>query len=170
VAEGRTVEQRARSIDIAPTLLALLGVPAPKSFQGRSLAPLVAPGAEPAALPDAPALIETDFWFSDRDGQPYQQVRIPYPWVYETATVEPSGDIALKPEWENTVETAKHRGLYLGRWKLLELPTPQGVKVELYDVVADPSETHDVATEHPDVVTTLREQLARERPVLPRAR
>ncbi|WP_224248097.1 sulfatase family protein [Hyalangium gracile] len=164
VAAGRTVEQRARSIDVAPTLLALLGVPAPETFRGRSLAPLVAPGAEAVELPDAPALIETDFWFSDRDGERYQQVRIPYPWVYETATVEPSGDIALKPEWEKTVEAAKHRGLYLGRWKLLELPTPQGVKVELYDVVADPGEKHEVSAEHPDVVAQLRERLARERP------
>lgn len=169
VAAGRTVTGRARSIDVAPTLLALLGVPAPDTFRGRSLAPLVAPEATATAVPDAPALIETDFWFSDRDGLPYQQVRIPYPWVYETATVEPSGDIALKPEWEQTVETAKHRGLYRDRWKLLELPTPQGVKVELYDVVADPSERRDVAAEHPDVVSRLREELSRERLARPPA-
>jgi len=167
VAAGRTVEQRARALDVAPTLLELLSVPAPDTFQGRSLASLVAPGGTVPELPDAPALIETDFWFSDRDGQRYQQVRIPYPWVYETATVEPSGDIALKPEWEKTVEAAKHRGLYLGRWKLLELPTPQGVQVELYDVVADPRETHNVAAEHPEVVARLREVLARERPPHP---
>jgi arylsulfatase A-like enzyme len=165
VAAGRTVETRARSLDVAPTLLELLGVPAPESFRGRSLAPLVVPGPVSAALPDAPALIESDFWFSDRDGQRYQRMRLPYPWVYETATVEPeSGDIVLKPEWEATVRAAQHRGLYLGRWKLLELPTPQGPRWELYDVVADPAEARDVAAEHPEVVATLREHLARERP------
>jgi arylsulfatase A-like enzyme len=68
------------------------------------------------------------------------------------------------------VEAAKHRGLYRERWKLLELPTPRGVKVELYDVVADPSERRDVAAEHPDVVTRLREELARERPAGPAER
>jgi arylsulfatase A-like enzyme len=168
VAEGHTVAQRARALDVAPTLLELLGVPAPESFRGRSLAPLVRPGAQGATLPDAPALVETDLWFSDRDGQPYQRVRIPYPWVYETATVEPrTGDIALKPEWEARVQAAKHRGVYLGRWKLLELPTPRGVKVELYDVVADPAEARDVSAEHPEVVRSLREVLARERPVPP---
>jgi arylsulfatase A-like enzyme len=168
VAEGTTVEQRARSLDVAPTLLDLLGVPAPERFRGRSLAPLVRPGARGLTLPDMPALVETDLWFSDRDGQPYQRVRISYPWVYETATVEPeSGDIALKPEWEAPVQRAKHRGLYLGRWKLLELPTPGGVKVELYDVVADPEEAHEVSAQHPDVVRMLREVLARERPVSP---
>ncbi|HEX8705032.1 MAG TPA: sulfatase [Myxococcaceae bacterium] len=164
VAANRTVEQRARSLDVAPTILELMGVPAPQSFQGRSLVPLVAPGDAVLGMPDAPALIETDIWFSDRDGQRYQQVRLPYPWVYETATIEPSGDIALLPQWEKTVEAAKHQGLYLGRWKLLELPTPQGVQVELYDVVADPRETRNVAAEHPDVVRQLRETLARELP------
>jgi arylsulfatase A-like enzyme len=163
VAEGRSVEGRARALDVAPTLLELLGVPAPETFRGRSLASLVAPGSQRAEVPDAPALIETDIWFSDRDGQPYQEVRIPYPWVYETAMVEPPmGDIALKPEWEATVQAAKHRGLYLGRWKLLELPTPRGVKVELYDVITDPDERRDVAAEHPEVVARLREKLARE--------
>jgi arylsulfatase A-like enzyme len=168
VAEGHTVRQRARALDVAPTLLDLLGVPAPASFRGRSLATLVRPGAQGVTLPDAPALVETDLWFSDRDGQAYQRVRVPYPWVYETATVEPgTGDIALKPEWEGPVQAARHRGVYLGRWKLLELPTPRGLKVELYDVVADPAEAHEVSEQHPDVVRTLRELLARERPVPP---
>ncbi|MDC0709846.1 sulfatase-like hydrolase/transferase [Stigmatella sp. ncwal1] len=165
VAEGRTVTSRARSLDVAPTLLELLGVPAPETFRGRSLAPLIVPGASKEELPELPALIETDLWFSDRDGQPYQQVRLPYPWIYDIAAVEPpQGDIVLKPEWEAPVEAARHRGLYFGRWKLLELPTPKGVKVELYDVVIDPSEQQDVAAQHPEVVATLREQLARERP------
>ena len=124
-------------------------------------------GGGAARLPDAPALIETDFWFSDRDGQPYQRVRIPYPWVYETATVEASGDIALKPEWEQPVQAAKHRGLYLGRWKLLELPTPESVKVELYDTEEDPEERRDVSAEHPDVVSQSRAELSRERPPSP---
>ena len=168
VAEGRTVAQRARALDVAPTLLELLGVPAPQGFRGRSLAPLARPGAEAATLPDLPALIETDVWFTDRDGEPYQRVRLPYPWVYETATVDlGTGEIALKPEWEGPVRAAQHRGLYLGRWKLLELPTPGGLKVELYDVVADPAEARDVSASHPEVVRSLREVLARERPVAP---
>ncbi|MFP2930194.1 sulfatase [Pyxidicoccus sp. 3LG] len=166
VAEGHTVTQRARALDVAPTLLELLGVRAPETFRGRSLAALVRPETRDVTLPDAPALLETDLWFSDRDGQPYQRVRIPYPWMYETATVErETGDISLQPEWEAPVQAARHRGLYLGRWKLLELPTPRGLKVELYDVVADPAEQHDVSGAHPEVVRSLRELLARERPV-----
>ncbi len=32
---------------------------------------------------------------------------------------------------------------------------------ELYDVIADPGETEDVAARHPDVVETMRAELAR---------
>ncbi|MFP2896457.1 sulfatase [Corallococcus sp. 4LFB] len=165
VASGREVAQRARSLDVAPTVLDLMGVPAPESFRGRSLASLARPGAEPKPLPDVPALIQTDLWFSDRDGQPYQAVRMPYPWLYEIAMVEgDTGEIALKPEWEGPVRRARHRGVYLGRWKLLELPTPDGVRVQLFDTVADPSELRDVAGDNPNVVATLRAKLAAELP------
>lgn len=68
------------------------------------------------------------------------------------------------------MERAKHRGMYLGRWKLLELPTPSGLKVELYDVRADPEERREVSAEHPEVVAQLRERLQRERTWDPAAR
>jgi arylsulfatase A-like enzyme len=44
---GQRQDRRVRSIDIAPTLLDLLGVPAPPSFEGRSLAPFFEKGATP---------------------------------------------------------------------------------------------------------------------------
>lgn len=47
VPPGRTVERMALNLDIAPTILGLAGVPAPKSMHGRSLVPLLhgdAPG------------------------------------------------------------------------------------------------------------------------------
>ena len=164
VAAGRQLTIRARAIDVAPTLLELLGVPAPASFQGRSLASQLVPGGAVPELDELPALLETDIWFSDRDGQRYQRFRLPYPWLYEILTVEKgSGDISLKPEWEETVEKARHRGLYLGRWKLLELPTPEGPRVELYDVHADPEERHEISAANPEVVADLRARLHRER-------
>ena len=61
------------------------------------------------------------------------------------------------------VERAKHRGLYLGRWNLLEMPTPEAVRVELHDVQADPAEQHEVSATHPNVVACLRAQLNQER-------
>jgi arylsulfatase A-like enzyme len=45
---GATVTRQVRSIDIAPTILALLGAPRPARFQGRDLTPLAAGRSEPA--------------------------------------------------------------------------------------------------------------------------
>ncbi|WP_395834952.1 sulfatase [Cystobacter fuscus] len=56
VAEGREVATRARAIDVAPTLLELLGVETPARFQGRSLASQLTPEREPAMLEELPAL------------------------------------------------------------------------------------------------------------------
>jgi len=42
-----------------------------------------------------------------------------------------------------------------GRWKALRRDLSQGVKTELYDLVADPDETTDLAQTHPDVVRRL---------------
>lgn len=54
---GTRAAQRVRSIDIAPTLLDLLGIPPPASFDGRSLLPLFSPGGR---LEDAPAIAFRD--------------------------------------------------------------------------------------------------------------
>lgn len=150
---GAEVKQRVRSLDVAPTLLELLGVSRPTRFRGRSVLPLIWHGD--GALPDLPAFHETDLWFSDRDGGRYQSVRKPYPWIYETAKVEPSGELSLAPGWEESVVRAKHRGVSLGRWKLLELPTARGVRHALYDVEADPENLFDLADRHPERVEAL---------------
>lgn len=54
---GRRVASRVASIDIAPTLLDLLGLPPAPTFEGRSLAPLFAPDGR---LPPAPAIAFRD--------------------------------------------------------------------------------------------------------------
>lgn len=50
------------------------------------------------------------------------------------------------------------RWLIDGRWKLI-VPTAADAKPELYDVVDDPSEEHDLAERLPERVAQLREQL-----------
>jgi len=58
--EGRRVAQRVSHVDLAPTLLDLLGIEAPDAMQGRSLRPLLE-GRAPAGWPGpSPALAEVD--------------------------------------------------------------------------------------------------------------
>ena len=63
---GRRVATRVRLVDVAPTLLSMLSLPLPPTFQGESLVPMMKmntpPGkAGPAAAADLPAYAETDY-------------------------------------------------------------------------------------------------------------
>lgn len=53
----------------------------------------------------------------------------------------------------------KLRAVRDGRWKLIQTPAPGDDLVELYDLHTDPAETLNVATEHPETVRTLRNEL-----------
>jgi arylsulfatase A-like enzyme len=131
--ERTGVDQRLVSnIDLAPTVLDLLGLEVPESFHGRSLVPLVRDetaagdaftltGAPLAAPGDQVALVD-DVMRNVRDWQPL------------TLTT---------PRWT----------LLFSRW---EDP------VELYDISADPAQTTNVASTHPDVVQELHKAMVSE--------
>lgn len=92
------------------------------------------------------------------DGRP---VRLPQgrsirPWVE---------DARLEPDDEEVVANGEMFGrLYArrGRMKALMIPPPTGPGVwQLYDVVADPGEIHDLGAERPDVLAALESQWER---------
>ena len=58
---GRKVPTRVRLVDVAPTLLSMLSLPLPPTFQGESLVPLMKPGPARKAAADRPAYAETDY-------------------------------------------------------------------------------------------------------------
>jgi tetratricopeptide (TPR) repeat protein len=58
VLAGRRVASRVRLVDVAPSLLSMLGLPLPPTFQGESLVPLM---KSVKATADLPAYSETDY-------------------------------------------------------------------------------------------------------------
>ena len=46
-----------------------------------------------------------------------------------------------------------------GRWKLIRIPTTDGIRWELYDLVNDPAERIDVSSSRPAIVERLRAEL-----------
>src|SRR5258705_10031025 len=56
---GRRLAARVRLVDVDPTLLSMLSLPLPPTFQGESLIPLMKPSPKPAV--DLPAYAETDY-------------------------------------------------------------------------------------------------------------
>jgi arylsulfatase A-like enzyme len=130
VPAGSVVEETVQSVDIAPTILDLAGLPPLPQAQGASLRPLLAarpPGADPPAGWPRPAITE-----KLAESDPTSPTRI--------------GGVAT--------------AIVAGGWKLIERVESEGAtRRELYDVERDPLEQTDLAAERPDVVARLAEQL-----------
>ena len=75
------------------------------------------------------------------------QVRLPTPAAggpYRL-TFTGSDQIVLKDEYKDTVNFAKHRYIYDGRYKLIYIPLENTVVYEMYDVINDPEERNNIA-------------------------
>jgi arylsulfatase A-like enzyme len=122
---GRRCDDVVQQADIAPTLAALAGVPAPATWEGRPLIDACVPGeTDPAA--DRPV-----FSMNFEQNPRFAPLR--------------TGSVAVVD----------------GRWKLihymgrLHYPFMPPLHDELYDVVSDPGERHDLAAQQPAVVQRL---------------
>jgi arylsulfatase len=113
----RRIATPVSQVDLTPTLLDLLGLPAPPPVQGTSLAPLLTGGD--AAPDEAEVVIE---W----NGLPRQ--------------IAGSGEENPTPDAEAQMRAVDARTIRRGRWKLTAHATRE---FELYDLDADPGELHN---------------------------
>lgn len=144
-----------RSVDLAPTLLDLLGQPVPSRMEGVSLAGALRGGD----MPDLPAFHETGIWLTDVPGMPVDHLR--YPNLLEMLEIPnpKTGTMALKPEYEAQVIRAKDRMIRSGQWKLVYQPLVEGYLLRLFDLAVDPDCRHDLAAEQPEITARLWERL-----------
>jgi arylsulfatase A-like enzyme/GT2 family glycosyltransferase len=149
-------ERTVRSIDVAPTLLDLVGLPVPPSMEGVSLRPYLE--GSTADL-DLAAFNETGIWLNDVPGMPQSHLR--YPNLLDLLEIpdKHQGTLTIKPEYRDIVVLAKDRMIRQGRWKLTYQPTEHGPIYALYDLVADPRAERDLSTSHPEVVAALGAKL-----------
>lgn len=140
-----------RSVDLAPTLLQLLGLPVPPEMEGVSLATALQ-GCE---LPELPAYYETGIWLTELPGMPAGHLR--YPSLLDMLEIpDPgSGTMAIKPEYQDRIIAAKDRMVRSGRWKLVYQPLIGGKLLRLYDLKIDPDCRKDVAATEPEVTARL---------------
>jgi len=181
---GRQGDHVTRSIDLAPTLANLAGLkgfPAARhALEGLDLSPLIrSHESKHDSKPGVPdlrnlaAYSETEIWFARTGSVFYQKMRIDYPGISQLLTFDPghSGEIILNPKYEKMLVVAKHRSLVSGPWKLIYMPTQDGVRYELYDAISDPENAHDVAASRPDVLADMKSKfLAGVRQIESRAR
>ena len=122
------------TLDVAPTLLRLAGLPEEPLFAGR-------------------ALVSADSSFLSRFRGPRFLLRT----LLEQPAVAQEAAFRVLPSGQREAATTPQLALY-SEWASL---VADGDRVELYDLKADPGQEKDLAAVRPDVAASLREQLRR---------
>lgn len=158
-AEAREIASQIRMIDVAPTILDLLGIPPPRSWEGRSFAPWLS-GAPPDG--DRALYAETGFPFIQFRVAGVERPSLP-PMDEMTMIDEDFGyQFVLKPEYRDKLVAAKQRCLKTGRWKLVCTPTADGSRhYGLFHMATDPDGERDLSASRPEVLAPMRKALDR---------
>lgn len=149
------VEGVSQSVDIFPSLLSLLDISIPEKVSGMDFAPYVLGKVD--NLPRETAYSETGIWFSRSGNAHFQKNRIDYPGIsglleFDTGN---SNEIVLDKKFESIVTIAKHRAIMNKNFKLIYMPTTEGVRYELFDRLLDPHSENNIVDNHPSVVKDL---------------
>jgi arylsulfatase A-like enzyme len=161
----REVGNLVRTIDIAPTVLDLLGLRTDgRAFDGKSLAPWIRPAGGPEPADDRSVFMETEFSLDAPGGAGIalqalieQGVRF-----YE---FDRSGLVTVRDDYYDLLIRRRNRAVVTSEWKLvrdvLVRSGRESVRTALYDLRADPSCEKDVSAAWPDVFRDLWERLSR---------
>ena len=145
-----------RVIDIAPTVLDLLGIDIPESLEGVSLADYVRGKTPDKSLC---AYTETGIWIAKQPNS--HPAHVDYPNILKLIDVTDyeSGTLEIKDEYKKIVVTARDRIVRRGKWALTYTPLKSGVEMKLFDVTKDPNCRSDLSEEYPDVAGELANEL-----------
>lgn len=152
---GHRVRAMTRTVDVAPTLLELAGLPVHPAMEGVSLAACL----EGAPPPELVAYNESGIWLTDLPGTPADHLG--YPNLFELLDIPDyrTGTLAIKTAYQDLIVAAKDRMIRHGRWNLTYHPLNHGALYQLFDLENDPDCWKDVSASHPEVVAKLKEQL-----------
>ena len=150
------VEQVVRSIDLAPTLLELVGASPATGMDGISL---VSCFEQHRHCPQLDAFNETGIWIANIPGLPEMHLRYPDLLELVEAPNLDSGTLAIKPQYHDAILRAKDRMIRHGYWKLVYQPLTAGYQLRLFDLGTDPACHHNVLDQHPEVADHLQKTL-----------
>lgn len=153
---GAHVRTAVPLVDLAPTVLARIGLPAPPGVDGVDQS-AVADGRAPAA--PRPVFAETGLTFFPPETDRVDD-RVRFASGFAAFKFDPeTWAIYLDPAYESVAILAKQRVLIAGDRKLVYAPTRDGVRFELYDAVNDPGDAHDLAAVEPARLAALEREL-----------
>ena len=153
---GITFKHTVNSIDIAPTLLDMIGLEKPSSIEGISLAPWF---TEPDLACQHPSFQETGVWLGKIPGM--RPDHITYPDLLEVMDI-PDKDLSMltiKQHYYLDIIKAKDRCIRDNEWKLIYFPTTKGIDYQLFNIKNDPQCKKNVASKHPDVLFSYKKLL-----------
>ena len=147
-----------RSIDIGATIMAAVRLPAAVG-EGVNLLPWMI--GRPQDTPKLLAYAETGLWFARTGTAYFQKYRLDYPGISGLLNFDQgySGEIVLNPLYQQIMVTAKHRMMLDGDYKLIYMPTPQGLRYELYNRRTDPENFYDLSDKEPKILAALQQKL-----------
>ncbi len=148
------------SVDILPTILDFYKIESGKNFTGKSLKSVL--GKEDWNF-DRRVYTETGIWFSDVGDQFFQKQRIMYPNILRLHKVVPeeNHEIMITDNYfRDMIAFSKHRAILTSKYKLIYIPTRDGVIYELYDRKSDPFNKVNLYGQNP-IGETLKNDLFR---------
>jgi arylsulfatase A-like enzyme len=156
---GRHSDKITRTIDFAPTLLDLAGLPPEPRFEGKSVAPYVRGNADLSLAYYG----ETSYLFFRRKIPGEEPLFIPA--MDETTTIDPEFDFhfVLKDKYQEDVIRTKERCLRTERFKLVYTPGVKGPIFRLFDLAEDKHCERDVKKKYPEVFDAMKIALVKWR-------
>lgn len=140
-------------VDFAPTLTNILGLKNAAQFTGVSFKRVIE--GKSGNIPRI-AYAETGIWFVNTGDQFFQRQRIMYPDVSALCEIEePDYNVVLKKKYNGLINIAKHRTVFDDKYKMIYIPTRDGVQFELYRR-GDGSFTNLYRKEHPEFIRLYR--------------
>ncbi len=173
---GKRIKEQMQGIDILPTILDYLEIPAPHEAQGRSILPLVK--GEPGAFQNTYTYIDRLPWWEFTLDKWYLDFKSSQGSIFSAKEAEklpeyrrllrnsfselayPPGDIAIRTnEWKLIVR--KHPDLLakVSWWGFISGQANAIESRELYDLKHDPLEKENVLEKHPEVAANLMDKL-----------
>ena len=155
----QVIAEAVRMIDVIPSLAELTGVPPSATWQGRSFAGWIRGTETPVCRP-----------FYGETGFPFIQFSVPgvtrpkLPPMDQCTWIDPNYNyqFVLKPEYLAPLIRAKQRCLRTRNWKLVCTPTAAGPRhFGLFNIAADPTGEHDLATTRPEVLAPMQAAIER---------
>jgi len=139
------IEEQVSTVDMTPTLLALLGIDVPNEFNGRARL-----GGESS---EAEAGTRAAFSFTGFSEYPYRIASVRTDrWKLVVWSLAGMRDVTLEPgDAAASGSQGEKRKRYTYKFRTDRLED----FVELFDLSTDPGEQHDVSRAHPDVVESL---------------